>query len=278
MSTRRLLAALAATLLVLTGCSSDDGGEAVRTVDETSTTAPQEQTPAELVREAAQAPSQHETVTMEMVVEMDGEQIMRTAGTTSVDNVRGDMVSESGGVEFRMLLVDGDYFFQYASMPPGYEWVGVPAAEVTQMSGVDPTASGADPTSMLAMLEQVSGELEPLGTEELFGVTVQGYRASVSRDAVLKSNAMAGVFDEDFVGDAMELLPETYEMDVWIDGDGLPRRQVWSLELPLGIGDTTSTFDYRMDFSEWGAPLEVSRPHPGVVISMQEFMAAAAGR
>jgi hypothetical protein len=277
MSIRRLLAAFAATLLVLSGCSSDDGGEAVRTVDETTTTAPEEQTPAEIVRAAAEAPSEHETVTMEMVIEMDGEQVMRTAGTTSVDNARGDMTVESAGMEFRMLLVDGDYFYQYPSMPPGYEWVGVPAAELTEMSGIDPSAAGGDPTNMLAMLEQISGELEPLGTEELFGVTVQGYRANVSRDAVLKSNAMAGVFNEDFVGQAAEMLPETYAIDVWIDDDGLPRRQAWSLDLPVGPGDGTSTFNYNIDFSEWGSPLEVAAPDPAVVISMQEFRAAAGG-
>ena len=75
MSTRRLLASLAATLLVLTGCSSDGDGQAIRTVDETATSTSRapELTPAELVRAAAQAPAHRETVEMEMVIAADGE-------------------------------------------------------------------------------------------------------------------------------------------------------------------------------------------------------------
>lgn len=277
MSTRRLLASLAATLLVLAGCSSDGGDEAVRTVDETTTTAPSELTPTELVRAAAAAPAEYETVSMEMVTEVDGEPFMRTSGTGSYDGSRGDTTVEMDGMEFRMLVVDGNYYYQYPAMPPGYEWVSMSGAEMTDASGIDPTAMSGDPTDMLAVLETVSDDLEPLGTEELFGTTVQGFRAKVSRDAVLRSNAASGVFEEGFAAQAADLLPETFAVDVWIDGDGLPRRQSWSMDMPVGPGGEVATFDYRIDFAEWGAPLDVAAPNPASVMTMTEFLASMGG-
>ena len=278
MSTRRLLAALAATLLVLTGCSSDGGDEAVRTVDETTTTAAPELTPAEQVRAAAEAPSEYETVTSEMVIEVDGELFMRTAGTSSFDNLQGDAVVESNGVEFRMLLVDGDYYYQYPAMPAGYEWVSLSGADVAEMSGVDASAAGgADPTRMLEMLTAVSDEMEPLGTEELFGVTVQGYRATVSGQVMVQGNVDMGVFSPEMAEQMSEMVPDSFDIEVWIDGDGLPRRQAWTLDMPAGPGGRTATFDYRIDFSEWGSTLDVSAPDPAVVMTMQEFMATTAG-
>ena len=279
MSTRRLLASLAATVLVLAGCSSDGGDEAVRTVDETTTTAPSELSPSELVRAAAEAPSEHETVKMEMVVEVDGEQFMRTAGTTSVDNRRGDAVVEANGMEIRMLIVDGQFFYRYPAMPPGYDWVQMSGEEIAATSGVDPTAAagGADPTQMLEMLTLVSGELEPLGSQELFGVSVEGYRATLSGDAMVKGNVEMGLYTPEMAEQASEMVPESFAMDVWIDGDGLPRRQEWSLEMPAGFGGAMANFEYRMDFPEWGPPLDVSAPNPATVMTMQQYLASMGG-
>ena len=68
-------------------------------------------------------------------------------------------------------------------------------------------------------------------------------------------------------------LPESFEMDVWIDGDGMPRRQEWSVEIS-GVGG--GSFTYRYDFPEWGAPLDVVappaevRPEPAPVVDEQE--------
>jgi len=278
MSTRRLLAALAATLLVLTGCSSDGGGEAVRTIDESTTTTVSDQTPAELIRAAADAPSRHETVTMEMVVEVDGEVYMRTAGTTSMDSLRGDAVVEANGVEFRMLIVDGDYFLQYPAMPPGYDWVGMSGGEVAATSGIDPSAAaGGDPTQMLDLLTEVSDELEPLGTQELFGTTLQGYRATLSGQTMVQGNVDMGIVDPEMAEEMAGLMPDSFELDVWIDGDGLPRRQEWSLEMPAGPGGSTATFAYRIDFSEWGAPLEVTAPNPSSIMTVQEYVRSLGG-
>ena len=275
MTHRRLAAVATAALLALTGCSSDEGGEAIRTVDETTTTAAPELSGAELIRSAADAPQEHETVTTEMVIEVDGQQFMSSSGSASLDNGRADTRVEMQGMSFRMLFVDGAYYYQYPQMPPGVEWVEMAAGEVSDLAGIDPTAAQGDPTAVLEMLRSVSEDFEPLGSDTLFGVPVEGYRATLSGQEMVDGNAAMGVYSDEMAETMSDLIPETFEVDVWIDGDGLPRRQSWSMDMPAGFGGQLSRFSYRIDFTDWGAPLEVAAPDPSVVMPFEEFLSAA---
>ena len=283
-SPRRLLSRVVAPFLVasvaLAGCAGS-GEETIRSTSETRPDRAENGTeattpdPAAAVREAAKAPSEQGSMTMEMVMEVDGRTIMSMRGTMTADGRNGDLTTSMEGMpggEMRMLVVDGVHYYAFPSLPAGKEWVSMSPEELVDATGVDPSAApGVDGASVLEMLSAVADDVEELGTDELFGVPVTGYRAHVSAESVIGQALGSGLYTEELADEMAGTLPDTYAIDVWLDHDGLPRRQTWSLDLALpGQGNTT--VDYRMDFPSWGDPVEVTAPSPDVVISMEDVM------
>lgn len=280
--TVRLAFTALATFAVLAGCSGDDkslDADLDETSEETSTTvapAP-EKTGAEAVRAAADAPAHFETTTMEMVTEMDGEPVMSIRGTVSTDNQRGDAVVTSAGSSFRMLQVDGTYYYAFPGLPPGIEWVSMSVEEAGELTGIDVSAAGSiDPTSSLAILTSIADDVAELGTERMFGVEATGYRATVTSEDLVAMNVESGLFSPDLAETMPAMYPETFAMDVWIDADGLPRRQSWTIPMTLTPGQPPSEMSYRLEYAHWGAPLDVQAPPAASVISMAD-MADMAG-
>ena len=66
-------------------------------------------------------------------------------------------------------------------------------------------------------------------------------------------------------------MDSTFPMDVWIDGDGLPRRFTMELKIP-GAGSVAM----RMDFTDYGRSVDVSAPPASETISMQQLQSLGA--
>jgi hypothetical protein len=151
------------------------------------------------------------------------------------------------------------------------------ADELAAISGVDPTAAGAqDPTKAFEALSAVSDEVETIGEEQIDGVDTTHYRftADVSGlfDQAIASGALGGQAAE-----AVEAFQGDTVMDAWIDDKGLIRRLTYALSLDPALAEpgVPSTFAYELTFSDFGAPVDVAAPPPETTVSMQEMMGSA---
>jgi len=110
----------------------------------------------------------------------------------------------------------------------------------------------------------LTGSLEAIGTDELDGVPVRGYRANFDLEKVL-FDTREDAYDEDH-RDAVERTFEVLDIDssvhpgvVWLDAEGRPRRATFDLESKprrrwtFGIAVT-------VDLLEWGAPAQIELP------------------
>lgn len=275
--TRRLGAALAASVLVTCGaCSGTD--EALEATADSSSRARTAQTDtpapaaaARAVRAAAETPQRMQSVTMEMTTTVDGDEVSRMSGVTSLDGTSSDLTMSTPVGDMRTLMVDGDVYLQMPDMPEGFEWVSLPLGEIAGLTGFDPAEARArgNPTRMLEALAEFS-DITEIGSDTLFGVHVTGYRATISRDALLAHGM--GSFADGLGDHASEMLAETYDIDVWIDDDGLPRRQSWSMELPASPGAAPTMFEASIDFPEWGAEVRISAPDPATVATIADLI------
>lgn len=274
-ATRRTLSATVLFLAaVVTACGSGEVRASAESGDrdEAQPSVQSSESVAEIVREAASVSSEFDTAKLNMVLEADGQQVMRSWGTVSSDNTRGDLTVSTPGGGFRMLFVDGAYYYQFPDMPDGVEWLSIPLDEVIAESGFDPTTVAMDPAATLDLLASLSNEdIEEIGTDTVFGETVTGYRGSISRDLLIEHGTASGTFSEGDVDDTASMLPEEFVMEVWIDDEGRPRRQEWWMEVTEHPGSMPVDFRIRVDFEQWGAPLDVTAPPPEITRPMDEF-------
>jgi len=281
--TRRLLARVATPLLAasmaVSACSTS-GQESIRATSEDRPQADAaELTAADVLRGAADAPEQQGSLTMEMTMDAGPGGTMVVRGVFSADGRDADMTMTSpmGGGDIRVLIVDGVYYYAFPGLPAGVEWVSMSPEEMAESTGLDPSAAGGmDGTSMLEALRGLSDDIEEVGTDELFGVPVTRYRATISGAAAVQGGLSAGTFSEEFAGIMEDALPESYTMDVWIDRDGLPRRQTWTLDMTIP-GEGVQSFSYRVDYPEWGTPIDVTAPAPDTVMSVSDLAPEAGG-
>lgn len=126
-----------------------------------------------------------------------------------------------------------------------------------------------DAEGFIADLRKAGEDVEVVGSEELRGVTTTHYGFSLSPDDLDGGSGPFGIAPEDVGGPV--------EHDVWIDGDGFPRRILVGLEqgapLPspvlerLEAGDLTTSLrtEFLLDLFDFGAPLEVEIPPDGEI-------------
>lgn len=272
----RALTALILATAALVGCG--DGGGTLN-ADRGSDSATEESplsAAASVVRTAAMAPSEHDTVTMDYSMTMDGALAMSTRGTVSISGDRGDLVTSTPMGDIRMLMIDGLYYMQFPDLPGGMGWVQMDPQDIAGATGLDPSAAsgtGVEATDWLGMLADV-GEVRELGPDTLFGLPVEGYRSTVGRETMIDLNLESGVITEQLADEMRRILPPTYDIDLWVDADGLPRRQTWNMSFSPLPGEPPAAFGYRIDFTDWGAPLEVTAPPTESVITMDELLGA----
>ena len=110
----------------------------------------------------------------------------------------------------------------------------------------------------------LTGSLEQLGTEDIDGVAVRGYRANFDLEKMLTDTREESYDDER--REAVERTFETLDIDetvhpgtVWLDEQGRPRRVTYELDAKprrrwtFGITVT-------LDLVEWGAPAAIDTP------------------
>lgn len=174
------------------------------------------------------------------------------------DPVLGDMsvsVQAPGQSIAMREIMDGTTVYlssdQFQSqLPSGKKWVSLDLQQAGRKLGLDVASlESQSPADALAQLK-ASGGVAKIGTETIDGVQTTHYRATLDPDKlakVQKQLAKAGV-------------DVHYEpVDVWIDGQGLVRRE--HLHYATS-GVATATTDMTIDLSNYGETVNVAPPSP----------------
>jgi hypothetical protein len=211
--------------------------------------------------------------------EIDGEgafDLEAGTGTLSLEfpaPVDASLVTVFDGTTFYM----DSGFLRTLGAPVDADWIRYDLDEMAELSdtGIDVSelTSGAnDPTDVLGGLEAIAdGAIEELGTEEIRGVETTGYAAEIDMAAALdqleeQTGGESLVDEEQAEAFLASFGDDPIETEVWIDGEGLVRRQV--VEMRIGGEEMTQT----MEFFDFGEPVDVTVPDDADAVSIVDLL------
>jgi hypothetical protein len=202
------------------------------------------------------------------------------SGDSAISMEFGGMIGSflPSGIETR--TVDGvAYVHLPVGLPSGKEWVAVDAnaaggSDTNTALGI---GGGADPTKILAYLGKVSDGVREVGTQEIRGVETTHYSANVDFSKTVDRADVPPALREKL--DEMAGKVGNVPVDIWIDADGLLRREELKMDfasfLPGGQGatgesGTAPTVALTLDLFDFGTPVDVEAPPADEVISVGE--------
>ncbi|MEX1178894.1 MAG: hypothetical protein WEB09_10565 [Nitriliruptor sp.] len=264
----RHLAVLVAALVVgLTGCGGPDA-----------------QALLDGANEALEAAG---TSKFEMTVEAAGDPTGRFSAEGAQDLATGalrmeiDLGDTSSSTETLLL---GDEMFARSplfAIFTGDEstWVRVDLAATAEAEGLDAeTLLGGQtgPAALLGQLEGASGDLEELGSEEVRGVETTHLRVTIDTGAAIEQ-ADPQIREQLRTYSEASGLPDSYPMELWIDGDGLVRRIRTLLDVPdAQAGDSEAggvTQQTTLELFDFGVQVDLDRPLPEQTVELSELIA-----
>jgi hypothetical protein len=197
-------------------------------------------------------------------VESDGQTVI-VNGTGDFDFTRsavGLEVSanaEGQQVKTEELFIGGTLYVQtpgLAQAEPGKTWISVDLSALTNSTAAGSTGaigSGGNPAANLQLLAQEGNTVTPLGSSTVDGVTVQGYAVTVN-PAVINSQL------------AQDNLPSWMRQTLSNVNFGTTSFKVFI----VSVGET-------IDFSDYGAPVDIQAPPPDQVLDFSQFAQKLAG-
>jgi hypothetical protein len=232
--------------------------------------------------------------TLEMSMSAAG-QSFEISGEADVDheNQRIDMTMDLGMLGGTMrLVIDEGVIYMRSPMFPNVdtEWVSMDPAKVdpaiAARFGGGFGAGTTDPSAFLGLYAGVF-DVEESGTQELDGVPTTRYAGSIDLGTVL--DRLPDVAGEDLDGAAREQLEmalqqfrslgieEKIPFEIWIDDEGLPRRQRITMDFGDAVpGTEDASMDMVVDYSDVGKPVDIRVPRPSEVTDVTEMIAGAA--
>ncbi len=171
--------------------------------------------------------------------------------------------SGSTGGDLHEIVVGGKLYLSGSSVssliPAGKTWVEVDAPSQLSGSAANSFASAPQASSLLAMLQGISGGVSTVGTEAIGGVPTTHYRADLDL-AKVAAKAPGGV-----PADVKPLVGELGEaaipVDVWVGADGLVHQMVMKLTLGSLMGKALGLdMTLRMTLDHFGDPVVITAP------------------
>lgn len=226
---------------------------------------------ADSVRAASAQIASHDSVAFEMTIAMEGvaglDLDVTSAGAYDIEGGQMQMTLDVLGQEVEAVS-DGSTV--YLKMPMlGDSWY---AQEADTSAQGALAAIGEDPTRVLEWLTATGDDVEDLGEEDVRGETARHYRATFDM------RAAASELDEEHheqLEKAIELLgQDTLDVDIWVNGDGLPVR----LEYDMSFADSElgelqdASMSFVMEYFDWGEPVSVTLPDPDEVESLEGLL------
>ncbi len=258
-----------------------------------STTAPaQGQAPAAsplaFVRQSAERTLAERTagITLSGTVQAAG-RTLPVNGTGEIDFSTNAMTLNltvsSGGqpVVEKEILVDGNLFFSLnisgtplARLTGGRDWIQMPLAQSQTANQV-----GSDPLSSLSVLEQQGINVQTLGTRNIEGVSCTGYAVMPTKQALLAGvraeSAKLGLSPaatQQQLSLAQGMLPPT--VTVWLDAQGMVREMGVKVGLQVNGSGSAASGNVVLDFTNYGAPVQITPPASSDTISYPAFLQA----
>lgn len=143
-------------------------------------------------------------------------------------------------------------------------WVVVDATALGVSANDIAASQGADPTQGLEFLKGLGATATEVGTETIDGVSTTRYRATVSRDQLLRSvsPSQRARFEASFGASA------TMPVEVWVDDQGRARRIDMTMSMASQGSNMTMKMSYR--FSKFGEPVTIAAPPASQVATAAE--------
>ncbi len=193
----------------------------------------------------------------------------------------GDMGAQVGMDEIDMLADGTTIYMKF----PNHEqlqlptpWVKMDLDAMAGMQGMESLSqlSNNNPANSMEMLRGVSEEVEEVGTEDVRGTFTTHYKATVDLDKALEQvpEENREVVEKLFDGMGVDTLP----VDIWLDEEGLLRRQRMTLDLSKmggatgGGGPTESVVD--LELYDFGADVDVAPPPADEVTDFAKLQGA----
>jgi hypothetical protein len=163
------------------------------------------------------------------------------------------------------------------------QWIKFDAKAIGEAQGLDLSQftqfGQADPSQALQYLRAVSGEVEEKGEEEVRGVSTTRYSAEVDlrkfpdvlpEDQRDQAKQGADALIDQLGGDT------TLPMDVWVDEDGLIRRQRFEFAFEPPTGGQRVSFRYDIELYDFGVEADVQPPPAAETADLTELLSRAA--
>lgn len=250
----------------------------------------------ELISHSADAAAEVGTYAFEMSFDMElpdaasGSVSMTGDGEVdeAVPAARMHMQIASGGqstsfdTSFEMIFVGTVFYMRFGDLGAA---LGVPtpwiSLDVTDVPGLGDLLGGgagsSDPTATLDYLRG-AGDVTELGSEDVRGVSTTHYSAVVNFQDALDATPED---QREGMRQFLDALPAELDLDalefpieVWIDGDGLPRRMHMELDLgklaPGALPDSAA-MSMTMELFDFGEDVSIEAPPTGEVTDITDL-------
>ena len=193
----------------------------------------------------------------------------------------GDVLSaggQSGSGEMEILTKGDVYYLKWpllskavgASTP----WVSFDVTKLDQISGIDTSSlrqmNQGDPSQTLVYLK-AAGTVDEQGREDIGGVSTTKYHAVIDVDRIA---GLAPADQREAVKASVKSLKEQYgiselPMDVWLDGQGLPRKLSYAISTKVQGQDVRTSLT--MNLSDYGVKVDVEPPPASQVTNLADI-------
>jgi hypothetical protein len=202
-------------------------------------------------------------------------------GTGTIDfNQNALDLQASGNVagqqlNLELMYVGGTMYLQIpgiSQVEPGRSWVSLDLSSIANQSGgggAGALGSGGNPTATLQLLAQQGNTVTPIGSSTVDGVDVQGYQVTLSRAAIEAELAKANLPSWMRQAASNVNIGDT-SYKVYVDGHGLLRREAISMQ--IGVSSQQAAVSVQMDFTDYGAPVNVQAPPADQVVDFSTFL------
>ncbi|MFF7216331.1 hypothetical protein ACFZAU_38340 [Streptomyces sp. NPDC008238] len=182
-----------------------------------------------------------------------------------MDTKAAQMQALQDAPKLRALLVDGAYYYNVDAQPAGplkgKHWMRIDVSALLGEKGAAAVEKNGDPTAGLRYIG-MSKNAKDLGEEPVRGIKAHHYRVTINQDDL--GTGMSAE-DKKNLLDSMVGSNGGIDMDVWVDGKGLPVRFV----------QVMGTVKVTADFLKFGHAKTVTAPPVSDTADLSEQMKAA---
>ena len=161
---------------------------------------------------------------------------------------------------------------------PGKSWIALDLGQLTQGNAAQSLGTGSslgdDPAAALQALAQDGNQATDLGSSTINGIAVEGYAVHI--DAATLNADIAKENLPSWMRDAVASVSNpNVDYKVYVDNSGRLVRM--TTETTATVRGLSVNEGVAMDFSDYGATVDVSVPPAGAVEPFQTFLQQAAG-